>query len=110
MSSFPIELGIFTIFLFNHLLFTLVFTAIPYNPHVSTLCTAASVLQDGTLQLSYENCTQKLPSWCEVSKNPITTRPHKPGKTYDSILLRPNIIEGSETTKCTNNRVLTDFS
>uniref|UniRef100_K1Q3G1 Activating transcription factor 7-interacting protein 1 n=1 Tax=Magallana gigas TaxID=29159 RepID=K1Q3G1_MAGGI len=55
-------------------------TAIPYNPHVSTLCTAASVLQDGTLQLSYENCTQKLPSWCEVSKNPITTRPHKTGR------------------------------
>lgn len=75
----------------------LIFTAIPYNPHVSTLCTAASVLLDGTLQLSYENCTQKLPSWCEVSKNPITTRPHKPGKTYDSILLRPNIIEGNET-------------
>lgn len=55
-------------------------TAIPYNPHVSTLCAAASVLQDGTLVLSYENCTQKLPSWCEVSKKSIITRPHTPGR------------------------------
>ena len=57
---------------------------IPYNSHITTLCTAASVTQNGTLQLYNEDCGQQLPSWCESA--PPTTESNTRGPR---IVIRP---------------------
>ncbi|XP_022319569.2 uncharacterized protein LOC111122221 isoform X2 [Crassostrea virginica] len=64
--------------------FTKIDTVIPYNSHITTLCTAASVTQNGTLQLYNEDCGQQLPSWCETA--PPTTESNTRGPR---IVIRP---------------------
>ncbi|XP_061175554.1 uncharacterized protein LOC133184481 [Saccostrea echinata] len=73
--------------------FTKIDTVIPNNPQISTLCTAVTVNEDGTMQLYNENCSARLPSWCEVQQT--TTQTTKTTTSKETrIITRPLPPEG----------------